>query len=94
MDLRVVRNGEPDARRDEVIDFDAARTMLTKRIDIRRERQEAESAAEANPCDHTWQMFRETVRADNSRFQGAAYYRVKACMKCKEKKRLELVVEA
>lgn len=45
-------------------------------------------------CDHEWQVFRETIRADNPNFGGAAYFRVQGCLKCKTKKRLELVVEA
>ncbi|MFI8696747.1 hypothetical protein [Dietzia maris] len=74
-----------------MIDFDAARTRFTEKIDVRRERQEA--AAESNPCNHSWQVFRETIRSDNDNFHGTAHYRVKACLKCKSKKRLELVVD-
>ncbi|GAA1053924.1 hypothetical protein [Dietzia natronolimnaea] len=76
-----------------MIDFDAARSRYTEKIDVRRERQEANAAQPADPCDHTWQMFRETIRSDNDHFQGTAHYRVKACPKCRSKKRVELVVE-
>ncbi|MBB0998564.1 hypothetical protein G6024_15985 [Dietzia maris] len=74
-----------------MIDFDAARTRFTEKIDIRREREQ--EAAESNPCDHAWQIFRETIRSDNDNFHGTAHYRVKACPKCRTKKRLELVVQ-
>lgn len=74
-----------------MIDFDAARARFTEKIDVRRERQQ--TAAETNPCDHTWQIFRETIRSDNDNFQGAAHYIVKACPKCRTKKRIELVVQ-
>lgn len=76
-----------------MIDLAAARARFSTKIDIRKEQAEAE-AQKSNPCDHDWQKFRETIRSDNPDFNGAAHYRVMACLKCKSKKRLELVVES
>lgn len=36
--------------------------------------------------EHTYEMFRQSVRADNSRYAGEPmYFKVKACTTCKKK---------
>ena len=57
---------------------------------------EARAHKEAVPvgCEHSWQLFRETVRTDNSSFKGSgAHFIVKGCTKCHKKIRANYKVE-
>ncbi|NIL77132.1 hypothetical protein RhoFasB10_03271 [Rhodococcus sp. B10] len=78
-----------------MIDFAVHRTRLTRRIEARQAKRKAKESPEDAPsiCEHDWQEFKETVRADNPRFEGAAHFVVMACVKCRSKKRRKLVVE-
>lgn len=45
-------------------------------------------------CEHEFKIFKQTIRPDNPSFgNGEAYFKVKACIKCKEKKYLDYTVE-
>lgn len=46
-----------------------------------------------NTCEHEYKRFKETVRKDNTKFRGDAYFIVLACLKCKDKRRINYVVE-
>lgn len=79
-----------------MIDIPAARAKLQQRIEAKHARIKAAAAPEeleASRCEHRWQRFRETIRADNTRFEGAAHFVVVACVKCQTKRRQALVVE-
>ena len=57
---------------------------------------EARAHKEAMPvgCEHTWKLFKETIRLDNSSFKGSgAYFTVKACTKCHKKIRNSYIIE-
>lgn len=79
-----------------MIDYAAARGKLQRRIEACQARRTAANAPEGaqSACDHDRKEFKETVRADNPRFEGAAHFVVTACLKCRTKKRQKLVVEA
>lgn len=79
-----------------MIDVATHRARLQRRIAAKHERlaraQQPEDA-HGERCDHTWQVFRQTIQADNPRFDGIAFYRVSACPKCQVKRRLSLCVQ-
>lgn len=69
---------------------------------VRRRQQEiaeAQASTEPKTCDHEWRVFRKTVHPDRPRasmpmFRGSgAYFVVKACIKCHEKRNVDYVVE-
>ena len=78
-----------------MIDYSTARAKLQRRIEARHARLTPAATPDAHgePCDHTWQVFRQTIQADNPRFDGIAFYRVSACPKCQVKRRLSLCVQ-
>lgn len=79
-----------------MIDIPAARAMLQQRIESKHARIKAATTPEESAeeqCEHSWKRFRETIRADNTRFEGTAHFVVVACLKCQTKKRQALVVE-
>ena len=80
-----------------MIDTAAHRARLQRRIAAKHERiarEKRHEDADAEPCDHDWRVFKETVRADNPKFEGASHFVVEACVKCQTKRRQKLVVEA
>lgn len=77
-----------------MIDYAAARAKLQRRIEARRARLTPDDPeTEVARCDHSWQVFRQTIQADNPRFDGIAFYRVSGCPKCQVKRRLSLCVQ-
>lgn len=79
-----------------MINFQAHRTKLERRLERKQLRDEASLAArqrETARCTHTKQRFTETIRSDNESFEGSAYFIVLACVTCRIKKYIELVVE-
>lgn len=43
-------------------------------------------------CEHDYREFKETIRADNEEFSGTSYFKVKGCLKCHKKIRIDYVV--
>ena len=85
--------------------IDDARASVAIAVATKRERivKACQPESGADLCEHEWQRFRESITPERSRkaekneyyyTQGAAYFVVKACLKCKTKRRIELVVEA
>lgn len=85
------------------MDIPAARAKLQEQIHRRHARTAlAAQSDEAAPCEHDWQRFRETIHPERTSLQsmsdmeykmGAAFFVTMACLKCKTKRRQELVVE-
>jgi hypothetical protein len=72
---------------------DQARARLETRLKaVRAERTVAQQQS-ADTCEHQWQRFRQTVVADNLKFQGHAHFIVKGCTKCHKKLVLDYIVE-
>lgn len=76
-----------------MIDFAAHRAKLQERFAVVREKTTVAPEDATLACDHDRREFKETVRADNPKFEGAAHFVVVACVKCREKRRQKLVVE-
>lgn len=57
-------------------------------------KQLAEQTKKGVACEHEYKIFKQTIRPDNIKFgKGQAYFKVKACIKCKDKKYLDYTVE-
>jgi hypothetical protein len=52
-----------------------------------------EEKKQEDTCDHEFKIFKQTLRPDNEQFHGVAYFKVKACIKCKDKQYLDYTVE-
>ena len=45
-------------------------------------------------CEHDWHTYKETINIDNDQFvSGSSYFVVKGCVKCLDKRRIDLIVE-
>ena len=77
-----------------MIDYAAHRLKLESIISAKAERKarEQQIADEPPRCTHQRERFTQTIRPDNPNFKGEAYFVVSACVPCKLKSYLELVV--
>ncbi|EON33766.1 hypothetical protein GTC6_05347 [Gordonia terrae C-6] len=77
-----------------MINYEDHRLKLQSIIFAKGERkaQEQEAKVETPQCTHKRQRFTQTIRPDNPNFRGEAHFVVSACVPCKLKSYLELVV--
>jgi hypothetical protein len=73
-----------------MVDYKTQRNELEKKI---KEVTHPEKPDEKPVCQHEWSRFKKTIRTENDKFTGRAYFIVKACPKCKEQHNISYIVE-
>lgn len=76
-----------------MIDFAIHRAKLEARIAEVRAAKQPQLVDDEDSCKHEWQRFKQTIRTNNDKFSGTAYFVVKACVKCHVKESIGYVVE-
>ena len=77
-----------------MIDYQAHRRKLLAKIEQAKQGPQSDLFEEKNTCAHDWSKYRQTVLPDGkSKFTGTAYFVVRGCAKCKEKRTIDYIVE-